>query len=373
MPYSLLQDPLLLSVLPWRDIEDLCLLRTMTDFELIDEPLMDSALGNGSTMEQPQWALQFPHGFESMDPTAFFESFRFHRADLGDLVAALRIPAVVASAQKVPVPGPEALCITLRRLASPNRLVDLAAHFGLHISVVSSVVSKVLSHIESHFAHLLADLTVHRWLNPQNLELFSQALHKKGAPLKKCWAFVGDMASQLWQPLPQGQRQRPSCMCQKYQAVICPNGIICQVDGPFQGRRNDTDILNETTLYRNLEKVSKGHKYVIYGGPSYPSRELLIKPYEGTCLEPHEAHFNTCMSEMQQSAERGFGRVAADFSFVRSLRNLPVKDQKTTQMYKVAVLLSNCRTCLYGSEVSAYFDVTPPSLKEYLVPLQEVS
>ncbi|KAH8019765.1 hypothetical protein HPB51_021800 [Rhipicephalus microplus] len=66
--------------------------------------------------------------------------------------------------------------MTLRRLAYPNRLCDLETIFNRHSSMISCVVSKVMSHIEYYFGHLLADLTVHGWMNLQNQQLFSQAL-----------------------------------------------------------------------------------------------------------------------------------------------------------------------------------------------------
>ncbi|KAH7955283.1 hypothetical protein HPB52_000087 [Rhipicephalus sanguineus] len=91
------------------------------------------------------------------------------------------------SAQRVRVSDREALCMTLRRLAYPNRLSDLETIFNRHSSVISSEVSKVMSHIEYYFGHLLADLTVHSWMNLQNLELFSQ---RYNALAKVCGAEV---------------------------------------------------------------------------------------------------------------------------------------------------------------------------------------
>ncbi|KAL1422611.1 hypothetical protein MTO96_021954 [Rhipicephalus appendiculatus] len=117
-----------------------------------------------------------------MDSTVFYRSFKFHKGDLDDLVAALQIPREIESAQHVRVPAREALCMALRRLSCPHRLSDLEVFFGRHSSVISSVVSKVLTHIECHFAHLLDDLTVHRWLNLQNLELFSKVRKSVPAP-----------------------------------------------------------------------------------------------------------------------------------------------------------------------------------------------
>ncbi|KAL1476683.1 hypothetical protein MTO96_036332 [Rhipicephalus appendiculatus] len=60
-----------------------------------------------------------------MDNGMFKTCFRFEKADIRKLRVALRIPETVVTTQRVPVPGDEALCITLRRLAYRNRLKDL--------------------------------------------------------------------------------------------------------------------------------------------------------------------------------------------------------------------------------------------------------
>ncbi|KAH8019206.1 hypothetical protein MRX96_005439 [Rhipicephalus microplus] len=98
---------------------------------------------------------------DAIDRTTFYRDFRFHKGDLDDFIVGLLIPGEVMSAQRVRVSDREALCMTLRRLAYPNRLWDLETIFNRHSYVISSVVSKVMSHIEYYFGHLLADLTVH--------------------------------------------------------------------------------------------------------------------------------------------------------------------------------------------------------------------
>ncbi|KAH7964229.1 hypothetical protein HPB51_027533 [Rhipicephalus microplus] len=149
MPYSVSHDQLL----RWNEIENMYWLRTA-----------------------PRRGLQI-NGLlklDGMDLTAFYRSFRFQKGDLEDFMEVLIIPEEVVSAQQVRVSGREALCMTLRRLAYPNRLCELELFFRRHSSVISSVVSKGLAHIDYYFAHLLADLTVHKWLNLHSLELLSQ-------------------------------------------------------------------------------------------------------------------------------------------------------------------------------------------------------
>ncbi|KAH7984598.1 hypothetical protein HPB52_022872 [Rhipicephalus sanguineus] len=158
--------------------------------------------------------------------------------DLPDLLSSLLIPKAFVSAQRVRVPGNEALCMTLRRLSYPNRLCELELLFNRHSSVISSVVFTVLAHMEYHFNHLLADLTKHLWLNLIALENFSEAVHAKGAPLKNCWAFMDGTARQICRPSVDQKEYYSGHKrhhVQKYQAVMCPNGMICQLGGPFTG------------------------------------------------------------------------------------------------------------------------------------------
>ncbi|KAH6923083.1 hypothetical protein HPB50_016722 [Hyalomma asiaticum] len=154
---SVLEDPLLLSQLRWRDIEDLLVMEVLSVKRR--EPLSASGLLN----------------IERMDDGVFRTYFRFEKNDIRRLKSALLLPDTVYTAQRVSLSGEEALCITLRRLAYPNRLIELERLFGRHYSVISAVTNSVLTHIEDNFGHLLCDVNNHEWLNIAALEEFSQA------------------------------------------------------------------------------------------------------------------------------------------------------------------------------------------------------
>jgi hypothetical protein len=47
-------------------------------------------------------------------------------------------------------------------------------------------------------------------------------------------------------------------------------------------------------------------------------------------------------------------------------KNQKVYLQPVEKYYTVAVLLTNCHTCIYGSETSSFFNLQPPALLEYL-------
>ncbi|KAL1483949.1 hypothetical protein MTO96_032860 [Rhipicephalus appendiculatus] len=160
MPRSVLHDPLLLSELKWSEIEDLLVLEVLG--ETRRDPLSSRGLLN----------------IDAMDNGMFRTYFRFEKEDIRKLRVALRIPETVVTAQRVPVPGDEALCITLRRLAYPNRLKDLEDFFGRHSSTISSLTTKVLRHIDEKFFHLLDDVNNHSWLTIDTLENFSKVSHQ---------------------------------------------------------------------------------------------------------------------------------------------------------------------------------------------------
>ncbi|KAH8039006.1 hypothetical protein HPB51_004826 [Rhipicephalus microplus] len=109
-----------------------------------------------------------------MDRGQFRTYFRFERDDVRSLCRALQVPENVTTPQGVHVSGVEALCLTLRRSAYPNRLRELEPLFGRHYSVISSATNAVLAHINSTFEHLLLDVNNHTWLDIAKLQLFSE-------------------------------------------------------------------------------------------------------------------------------------------------------------------------------------------------------
>lgn len=340
--HRILDDALLLSGLSWREIEDLYLLDAWSSPAV--DPLLDPS---------------------SVEPYRFRELFRFEQGEVSELLDRLMMPGEVSSSSGVKVTDAEALCMTLRRLAYPARLRELEVLFNRDGSVISSVVDKVLSHVEYNFNHLLADINTHRWLTPSNLELFAEAVHAKGAPLKNCWGFLDCRAQRMYRPL--AGRFQP--YMHKYQALMAANGIICHLERPYPERTNNSGTFQLSSLHDSLEKLAQGRDFTVYGRGQYPSHSMLTMPFEGAALKPHEAFFNDMMDVVWRPVEYSVGRVADSLSVVRFYQGQAFSRQRVARMYKVATLLANCRTCLYGNQVSHFFNVEPPTLEEYLVPL----
>lgn len=95
----------------------------------------------------------------------------------------------LCSAQcRLHMPGCEAPCILLRRLAYPNRLCDLELFFGCHYLVISSITNILLEHIEGSFKHLLDDASELKWLTAPDLdELCEVSWHLSIANFYSVW------------------------------------------------------------------------------------------------------------------------------------------------------------------------------------------
>lgn len=299
--------------------------------------------------------------------------FRFEKAHLQRLADALELPAEVRLPQNFSVSGLEALCILLRRLSYPNRYSDLECIFGLSGESLSIVFNHVMDFIITNKGHLLNNLGNINWLNREKLRQYARSIVNKGAPLVNCWGFIDGTARAICRPKRNQEdyfsgHKRHHCV--KYQSVVCPDGIIVSLKGPYPGRRHDAGILRDSGFYEELEQhtvFNDNEKYCLYGDSAYPIRELLMCPFPtGRGITQEQELFNLNMSRVRQAVEWGFGKVAVEFAFVDYKKNQKVLLQDVGNIYKTAVILSNCHTCLYGSQSATYFNVNPPELEEYL-------
>ena len=72
------------------------------------------------------------------------------------------------------------------------------------------------------------------------------------------------------------------------------------------------------------------------------------------------------MSAVRVSVEWTFGKVIQQFAYLDFRKNQKVLLQPVGKYYMVGALLTNCHTCLYGSQTTTFFGVPPPTLEVYL-------
>ncbi|GFN88435.1 hypothetical protein PoB_001494100 [Plakobranchus ocellatus] len=191
--------------------------------------------------------------------------FRFKRANINYLRDGLLIPDHTVTTNRLNISGTEALCIFLRRLSYPNRLVN-----------------HNLEHIFSHFSHKVSWLN-QRWIPKQAL---ADAVAAKGAPIQNCISFIDGTIKPIARPSSNqcsSYSKHKRLHGLKFQSVMLLNGIIGHIFGPMEGKHYDCALLAANGLIAELETIGD---FCLYGDQAYPLRRTLISPFRGAALSP---------------------------------------------------------------------------------------
>ena len=299
-------------------------------------------------------------------------NFRFYRNDIYRLTEVLDLPDEIQCYNGLLVDKVEAMAMYLKRFAYPCRYADMVPLFSRPIPQICMITNNIMDHIYNRWRHLLSDLN-QTWLSRANLQMFADAVHRRGAALQNCWEFVDGTVRPISRP---GRNQRvlynghKKIHGIKFQCVAAPNGLVANLYGPVEGKRHDSSMLMMSGLLNQLQQYSynpRGDMLCIYGDPAYPLRPQLQAPFKGVRLTPDQEAWNYAMSKVRVEVEWVFGDVTSYFKFLDFKRNLKIGLSAVGKMYIVCTLMLNAHTCLYGSNSSDYFDVNPPALEDYFL------
>ena len=299
-------------------------------------------------------------------------NFRFIKRDIVRLAALLELPAVIQASNGCVCPRVDALCMVLLRSSYPNRLCDLEAFFGRPTSALSLLINRTVHILCNKHRQRLTSFDM-PWLRQNHLQQYADVIHEKGAPLVNCIGFIDGSVRPICRPT---QHQR---VCYnghkrihaiKFQSVVIPNGLIANLYGPMEGRRHDCALLRSSGLVEEFQARQltdrQGQPFALYGDPAYPLRPYLLCPFRGANISAQEQQFNSRMSSVRECVEWEFGKILKNFAFLDFRKNLKVLLSPMAKYYLVGGLLTNCHTCLYGSQTSKYFNLEPPLLEHYL-------
>ncbi|OXA55035.1 hypothetical protein Fcan01_10212 [Folsomia candida] len=298
----------------------------------------------------------------------FYTDFRFIKEEILNLINVLRIPKEMRTPQGLKFLGAEGFCILLRRLAYPNRLLDLQPIFGRREEELSHIFNTVLDYIYDNF-RWLTESWKQWWLQVDHLKAYSDAITAKGSALQTCFGFIDGTLHATCRPTRHQQEVYSGHKRQhglKYQSVVLPNGLIANLYGPVSGRRHDSYMLAESNLMWNLQNHLGAENLHLYGDKGYALQQHLITPYQGNDLPPQHRQFNLVISRMRICVEWEFGELFEQFAFLDLKKNQKIYLQPLGKYMAVATILKNCKTCLNGSQTSMYFGLNPPSLSSYV-------
>ena len=320
----------------------------------------------------PRWREFPPFDLELWTDEECWTDLRFRKDDIPRIVNSLVVGDEIVTYNRVRCSSLEAVCLLLRRLAFPCRFTDLIPKFGRPKEVLCVIFNHMLNCLYERFGHLFTSFD-QPWYSQPNLAMFAAKIHAKGAPLTNCWGFIdGTLRAttrpQEFQRLMYNGHKRVHGF--KFQSVTAPNGLIVNLFGPVEGSRHDSYVLRISGLLQKLEAHSfnvDGEVLCLYGDPAYPLSPHLQKGFLNP-VNQEEIQYNQAMSSVRVSVEWIFGDVIERFKFTDFKKMMKVGLSAVSKQYVVSALLSNMRTCLYGSTTSSFFDCQPPALEEYLQP-----
>ncbi|GJJ68191.1 nuclease HARBI1 [Entomortierella parvispora] len=300
--------------------------------------------------------------------------FRFRTDEILDIVEALRVPNVLVLDNGSKFSSLEGVCIVLRRLAFPCRLVDLMPMFGRSEGMLSRIFNKTITWIYNRWARQLFTWD-HARLTPAKLEQFAAVIREAGSPLQDVVGFIDGTVRPIARPM-ENQRQEYNghhrVHAMKFQAVTTPDGIVVHLSGPYHGKQHDTAMYRisrlQDTLLERVKDVA-GNNMCIFGDQGYELSPVLQVAFPGRDneLTAGQRAFNKAMAEVRIAVEWSFGHTLQYFSFTELKKTQRSLLSALHVQYTISVLFANLHSCITQKNASVgKFGLSPPTLEEYL-------
>lgn len=268
--------------------------------------------------------------------------------------------------------GELALCIVAARLSFPGRWCHLSDLFGRSSSWLSTVFNDTVLFLAARFGPLL-------WWHPQltysRLLVFAEAVNNL-CGVDGIWGFVdgtfrGHRRPQDYEAQRSVYSGHKKAHGIKYQAVVTPDGLVSSLTGPWMGPVNDWAMWQRSGIESAIREVLKDHEPLyLFGDPAYRASFGVACPFEDPrgrgFLPDNKAAFNTALSSVRIAVEQAFGRTQVLWTYTAFSKGLTAGQQPIAAHFFIAVLLSNCYTCFYGSPAGNRFLVPPLSIEAYL-------
>ena len=158
--------------------------------------------------------------------------------------------------------------------------------------------------------------------------------------------------------------------CLIYLGINFPDGMQV-IELPHPGYFTDimswniSDMSRDLTIINQLRVLQGLIRLIVYGDKIFNTDKNITAAYSlrHGPLSMWMTVYNAVMSPIRAGVEWSFGKIitrATHADYRQKLRESPIKKN-----YTVAVFMANCHTCMYGSQHTPFFELTPPTLEEY--------
>jgi hypothetical protein len=303
-----------------------------------------------------------------LDDLQFEGLFRFQKADVPRVVAALVLPETFGDPKHGHnCSGQTGFLILVYRLNYPTKLLQLELMFGIERTVCGRLFNVVLDFIYTKFA---SKILFEKQLVLTHLDSYCQSVSTKcGNALLKCFGFIDGTVHQVCRPVKFQKsvwsgHKRVHGM--KFQSVILPDGMFAQLYGPVEARRHDVILLKDSGLVELFENSPALAGYHLFGDMGYTNNSWILSPYKGINLDGNQAMWNKLCRHVRIVVEWGFGNLQKKWAHLAFKPGMKVFLVPTSKMYLAAAFLCNIHNSLHPNQVAQYFELPPPPLEEYV-------
>ncbi|CAM9680055.1 unnamed protein product, partial [Discosporangium mesarthrocarpum] len=128
----------------------------------------------------------------------------------------------------------------------------------------------------------------------------------------------------------------------KFQGVVLPNGLLCDLCRPIAGSRHDAHILGRRNLNPKVANMQEGApaQHAVYGDTACPN---LFHVKRGYWRTPGQVASNRAMSVARISIDERFGKLVQQFPFSDYNKNLNLHLQHLQSYILRQLSLSTCK------------------------------
>jgi hypothetical protein len=327
--------------------------------------------------------------FNYFSETVCRANFVFLKEDLIRLKACLRMPELFKTINKCCFSCEEALLIFLYRWHRGGTYDEMSRMFGRDDTQLVRIVHEFGEWLVNTWGHLLMDNI--RYFVPF-FPRYSEAIRIKGENVtgfhlfepneQRIVAAIDGTATSIRRP--GGDNNYQKCMysayhghCTNSQGVGAPDGMLIDFYSP--GRGNDLNALRDSHIlefWDAAQAVPDGEGglvlldeiYSMYGDKIYPyARKGITRAHLGNMLTVREeAEDETFKVVRVNIIEHIFGKLNSLWEYNGQWNKIDLKRHANHKMVTfISALLTNMHTCLYGGQVSTYFNCSPPTLEAY--------
>jgi hypothetical protein len=285
----------------------------------------------------------------------------------------LQIPESFSTPQRDRVFGWEGMCIMLYRLSFPIRYTEMRKIFGRSNSALARIFLWMVDFVHDKWSSLIY---MNKPILQQRLEEYCSSIASVTGLPTNVYGFIDGTKVEICRPKSRvkGQNLQKLCYsghkrihCLNFQGVTTPDGLCIHFSNPIEGCRHDTTLLTRTALLEVLKKYDFLVDKLLYGDPAYGLSDWIMCGFKGNNLSFQQEHFNSTMSSVRTAVEWNFGLAKSLWQQMNYYRSNKINLTPVGKIVKVCILLTNCHTCYFGgNQISDFFDMKPPSLKEYL-------